>query len=110
VEEGEEGTASQKMRCAPGPIRGILGFAKPANMMYIIYRDFGDMLNEEQKRRIKLYSAVERNRIKADRRRADSAEAALGRGHAEMVQERNRALPHASQFVFSDRETGPASE
>jgi hypothetical protein len=66
------------------------------------------MLNEEQKRRIKLYSAGERNRIKAGRRLADSAEAA--RGHAEIVQERNRALPHASQFVFPDREAWIPSE
>jgi hypothetical protein len=60
------------------------------------------MISEEQKRRIKLYSIDERNRIKAGRRRADAAEAAHGR--AELAQERNRALPHASQFVFPDRE------
>jgi hypothetical protein len=69
------------------------------------YGDFGHkayMLNEEQKKRIKLYSAAERNRVKAGRRGVDSAEAA--RGHAEIVQERNRALPHASHFIFPDQE------
>ena len=66
------------------------------------------MLNAEQKKRIKLYSVAERNRAKADRRRADSAEAA--RGNAQIVQERNRVLPHASQFVFPDREAAPPSE
>jgi len=60
------------------------------------------MLKEEQKKRIRLYSVAERNRIKAARRRADAAQVA--RGNAEIVQERNRALPHASQFVFPDRE------
>jgi len=66
------------------------------------------MLKEEQKRRIKLYSVAERNRLKAARRRADAAEAA--RGHADIVQERNRALPHASQLVFPDREAVIPSE
>jgi hypothetical protein len=60
------------------------------------------MLNEALKKRIRLYSAIERSQFKAERRRADVAEAA--RGHAELVQERNRALPPASQFVFSDHE------
>ena len=59
------------------------------------------MLDEEQKKRIRLYSPTERSQLKAKRRRADAAEAACGK--AEVVQERNRALPHASQFVFSDR-------
>jgi hypothetical protein len=66
------------------------------------------MISENQKKRIKLYSPVERDRIKAGRRLADAAEAA--RGHAEIVQERNRALPHASQFVFPDREESLPSE
>ena len=60
------------------------------------------MLNETLKKRIRLYSAGERSRSKSERRRADAAEAA--RGHTEQVQERNRALPPASQFVLSDHE------
>jgi hypothetical protein len=60
------------------------------------------MLNEALKKRIRLYSARERSQFKAERRRADAAEAA--RGDAEQVQDRNRALPPASQFVFSDHE------
>jgi hypothetical protein len=60
------------------------------------------MLTTEQKRRIRLYSPSERSRLKAERRRADATEVA--RGRAAEVQERNRALPHASQIVFSDRE------
>jgi hypothetical protein len=59
------------------------------------------MLNEAQKRRIRLYSPRDRRRLKAERRRADAAEVACGR--AEEVQERNRALP-AKEFVFPDRE------
>jgi hypothetical protein len=66
------------------------------------------MLDAEQKRRIKLYSAGERNRIKAGRRRSDAVDAA--RGHADIVQERNRALPHASQCVFPDQEAWLPSE
>ncbi len=66
------------------------------------------MLNEKQKARIKLYSVAERNRVKAERRRADLAETL--RGNAELVQERNRALPHASEFVFPDREAWILSE
>ncbi len=66
------------------------------------------MLNEDQKKRIKLYSPAERDRLKADRRRADAAEVA--RGHAEIVQERNRALPHASQFIFPHSEAMLPSE
>jgi hypothetical protein len=80
-------------------------------MAYIISQDYGcktRMLNEAQKRRIKIYSVSERNRLKADRRLADAAEAA--RGKAEIVQERNRALPHASRFVFPDREEQLPSE
>ena len=60
------------------------------------------MLSTEQKKRIRLYSPSERSRLKAERRRADATEVACGR--AAEVQERNRALPHASQIVFSDRE------
>jgi hypothetical protein len=60
------------------------------------------MLNEALKKRIRLYSTRERSQFKAERRRADMAEAA--RGRAEHVQKRNRALPPASQFVFSDHE------
>ena len=65
-------------------------------------REFKRMLNEALKKRIRLYSIKERSLFKAERRRADAAEAALG--NAEHVQERNRALPPASQFVFSDQE------
>jgi hypothetical protein len=60
------------------------------------------MLNEALKKRIRLYSTKERSLFKAQRRRADAAEAALG--NAEHIQKRNRALPPASQFVFSDKE------
>jgi hypothetical protein len=60
------------------------------------------MLNEALKKRIRLYSPKERSLLKAERRRTDAAETALG--NAAHVQERNRALPPASQFVFSDRE------
>ena len=60
------------------------------------------MLNEALKKKIRLYSTIKRSQFKAEQRRADAAEAA--RGHAEQVQERNRALPPASQFVFSDHE------
>jgi len=60
------------------------------------------MLSEALKKRIRLYSTLERSQFKAERRRADAVEAA--RGKAEQVQDRNRALPPASQFVFSDRE------
>ena len=65
-------------------------------------REFKRMLNEALKKRIRLYSIKERSLFKAERRRADAAEAALG--NAEHVQERNWALPPASQFVFSDHE------
>jgi hypothetical protein len=60
------------------------------------------MLDEELKKRIRLYSVREHESSKAARRRADAMEVADG--HAEKVQERNRALPHASHFVFSDQE------
>jgi hypothetical protein len=60
------------------------------------------MIGEAQKRRIRLYSPRERSRLKAERRRADAAEVA--RGRAEELQERNRALPHASEFEFPERE------
>ena len=60
------------------------------------------MLDETQKKRIRLYSPKQRGQFKAERRRADAAEAAHGK--AEHIQERNRALPPASQFIFSDRE------
>jgi hypothetical protein len=60
------------------------------------------MLNEALKKRIRLYSVRSRSQFKAERRRADIAETA--RGRTEQVQERNRALPPASQFVFSDHE------
>jgi hypothetical protein len=63
---------------------------------------FEQMISEAQKRRIRLYSPSERSRLKAEHRRADAAEVACGR--AEEVQERNRALPHASEFAFSERE------
>jgi hypothetical protein len=71
-------------------------------MLRLTIREFKRMLNEALKKRIRLYSTKERSLFKAERRRADAAEAALG--NAEHVQERNRALPPASQFVFSDRE------
>jgi hypothetical protein len=61
-----------------------------------------NMINEAQKRRIRLYDPKERSRVKAERRRADAAEAAGGR--AEELQVRNRALPHATEFEFSERE------
>lgn len=60
------------------------------------------MISEAQKRRIRLYSPTARSRTKAARRRADAAEVAGGR--AEELQERNRALPHATEFEFPDRE------
>lgn len=60
------------------------------------------MISEAQKRRIRLYSPRERSRLKAERRRADAAEVA--RGRAEELQERNRALPRASEFEFPERE------
>ncbi len=60
------------------------------------------MLNKDQKRRIKLYCPQERSRLKAAQRRVDAADSA--RGMAEEVQERNRALPPASQFTFPDEE------
>ena len=60
------------------------------------------MLSAELKKRIKIYSVNDRNRRKADQRHADAAEVA--RGHAAGVQERNRALPHASLMVFEDQE------
>jgi hypothetical protein len=66
------------------------------------------MLSEAQKRRIKLYSPRERSRIKAERRRADAAEVA--RGGVEAVQERNRALPPAKEFVFPEREEALPTE
>ena len=56
------------------------------------------MINEAQKRRIRLYSPRERNRLKAEHRRTDAREAAHGR--AEEIQTRNRALPHAKDFAF----------
>ena len=62
----------------------------------------GAMISKEQKRRIRTYSPAERSRYKAVRRRADAAES--GQGRAEEVQERNRALPHASQFKFQEGE------
>jgi hypothetical protein len=60
------------------------------------------MIDEEQKRRIRLYSPRQRSQMKAERRRADAADVA--RGDAEGVQERNRALPPAAQFEFTDLE------
>jgi hypothetical protein len=60
------------------------------------------MLDEALKKKIRFYSPKERSLLKAERRRADAAEVA--RGNAEQVQERNRALPPASQFVFSEQE------
>lgn len=60
------------------------------------------MIDEAQKRRIRLYSPRERSRLKAERRRADAEQVALG--HAEDVQERNRALPHAKGFKFVQEE------
>jgi hypothetical protein len=66
------------------------------------------MLNEKQKKRIKLYSASHRSRIKASQRRADAAESAGG--NAAIVQERNRALPPASQMMFIDQEESLPTE
>lgn len=66
------------------------------------------MLNEAQKRRIKLYSPEERRRLKAQRRRADAAEVA--KGHAQEIQERNRSLPPARDFVFSEKEQALPTE
>jgi hypothetical protein len=60
------------------------------------------MISQAQKLRIRLYSPEERRRHKAERRRADVAEVA--RGGAAEVQERNRALPLAAEFEFSDEE------
>ena len=60
------------------------------------------MISQAQKLRIRLYSPEERSRHKAERRRADVAEVA--RGGAAEVQERNRALPPAAEFEFSDEE------
>lgn len=60
------------------------------------------MISQAQKLRIRLYSPEERSRQKAERRRADVAEVACGR--AAEVQERNRALPPAGEFEFSDEE------
>jgi hypothetical protein len=60
------------------------------------------MINETQKRRIRLYSPEERSRSKAKHRRADATDAA--RGRAEEIQERNRALPHAREFAFEELE------
>ncbi len=74
-------------------------------MGYIVPKEIGHkpaMLGEEQKKRIRIYSALERTRIKAGRRRAEAIEAT--RGRAEILQEENRRLPHASEFVFPDRE------
>ena len=60
------------------------------------------MLSEDTKKRIRIYSPSERKRVKAQRRRADATEAAGG--GASRGQERNRALPHASQMVLPDVE------
>ena len=60
------------------------------------------MVNETLKKRIKLYSVSDHNRMKADQRRADAAEVAGG--NAAGVQERNRALPRASKMVFEEKE------
>jgi hypothetical protein len=60
------------------------------------------MLKEERKKRIKLYSVIGRNRVKAEHRRDDAAEVACG--NAGMLQERNRALPHASKMEFFEQE------
>lgn len=65
-------------------------------------RQIEQMLTEKQKRQIKLYSPRERSRLKAERRRADAAESS--RGGAGEVQERNRALPPAKEFIFSEGE------
>ena len=60
------------------------------------------MFPDDLKRRIKLYSPAEHDRLKAERRRSDAAEVAQGK--SDEVQERNRALPHASLFRFEDEE------
>lgn len=60
------------------------------------------MLTDDLKRRIRLYSPAEHDKLKAERRRVDAAEVAQGK--AEEVQERNRALPHASLFKFEEGE------
>jgi hypothetical protein len=62
---------------------------------------FANRLSAELKKRIRLYSVSAANQLKARQRRMDAAEAA--RGNADSVQERNRALPHASQFLFHDQ-------
>ena len=66
------------------------------------------MLSKAQKQRIKLYNPKARARSKAERRRMDAKEAASGR--AAEVQERNRALPPAAVFVFSDSEEALPTE
>jgi len=66
------------------------------------------MLTEHQKKSICLYSVLEHNRKKAERRIADATEVAAG--NAKAVQERNRALPHASLFVFDDTEKALPTE
>lgn len=60
------------------------------------------MLNKVIKGRIRLYSPKENDCCKAQRRRADADEVA--RGNATVLQQKNRALPHASQMVLCDLE------
>jgi hypothetical protein len=66
------------------------------------------MLTAKLKARIKLYRTADRTRAKANRRRSDAAETAGG--NAEAVQERNRALPHASEFTFPNEEQSLPSD
>ena len=66
------------------------------------------MLKEEIKKRIRIYSPSERARVKARCRRADAVEVA--RGNASDVQEKNRALPHASEVDLPELERELPSE
>jgi hypothetical protein len=66
------------------------------------------MLREETKKRIRIYSPREHDRVKALRRQADAAEVA--EGNVARVQDRNRALPHGSQMVLPDLERELPSE
>jgi hypothetical protein len=60
------------------------------------------MLSAEQKSRIHLYNPKDRAREKAERRLSDALDVANGK--LEEVEERNRVLPHASQFEFPRHE------
>jgi len=60
------------------------------------------MISVAQLKRIRLYLPSERAKAKAEQRRRDAAE--VRQGNAKAVQDRNRALPHASLGVFVGRE------